>query len=320
METTARRYTYRDGLHPNHGKPCANTNCKRPLVTGKIHAGIYCNRHQCGPRGLAGRHTAHRKGNAVSISKPVHERGQARAALSDISNAGYCAPVQYECNSDCDESDSDDNISSQDALHEQRELHGMDDETLAVAVARIATEAKAAKRQLAHMQHKLKLAIAVQSLRASQLSRCASAPVPMERAVPTFFFSSEGGALPIPSSQAIGMSESACSTPRLVEESAMYLIGTEGPYEGQRLAVNFNGKGTAMIGRSAACSLQLELDSDVSDLHLQILMDPQSGSFSVSAISHGTLLNDKQIEPFRFVILKEGDAISFGHSVFRVKC
>ena len=100
----------------------------------------------------------------------------------------------------------------------------------------------------------------------------------------------------------------------------MYLIGTEGPYEGQRLGVNFNGKGTAMIGRSAACSLQLELDADVSDLHLQILMDPQSGSFSVSAISHGTLLNDKQIEPFRFVILKEGDAISFGHSVFRVKC
>ena len=61
-------------LHANEGKPSANPLCRRLLITGKIHAGIYCDRNKCGPRGLAGKVTAKRK--AEHAKRQEHRNGE----------------------------------------------------------------------------------------------------------------------------------------------------------------------------------------------------------------------------------------------------
>ena len=67
-------------LDPRHGQRCANfENCKRTLVTNKIHAGEYCDARACGPRGLAGEITKRRKAEKAAKLAQV-----ARAALQPV--------------------------------------------------------------------------------------------------------------------------------------------------------------------------------------------------------------------------------------------
>ena len=96
------------------------------------------------------------------------------------------------------------------------------------------------------------------------------------------------------------------------------LIGIAGAYDGVRLRVEFDENCKAMVGRGSACSMQLELDAKVSDVHCQFVIDPASCALALSAICGSTHVNAQPVAPFRFVSLSSGDEIALGLSTFRV--
>ena len=74
-------------LDPRHGQPCANENCTRTLVTGRIHAGKFCDANACGPRGLAGEITKVRKAEKAAAKA-------AKAAAKAASKAAKTRQAQ----------------------------------------------------------------------------------------------------------------------------------------------------------------------------------------------------------------------------------
>ena len=105
LPPTVRKAYGSGGLHPNHGKQCANQNCQRLLVTGNICAGIFCNRHECGHRGLAGQLPAKRKAEGAIMQKPAKRAGKMRAPLAKIVNS---SDASSDLRSNDTESDDDD--------------------------------------------------------------------------------------------------------------------------------------------------------------------------------------------------------------------
>ena len=175
----------------------------------------------------------------------------------------------------------------------------MSDLDLTEELERIQRETQATKRKLAELRHKMELVMAVQSLKASQTmvanrSNCASLP----------FAEVESAVLH--------------TAPPPMQAPALDLIGIAGAYDGVRLRVEFDENCKAMVGRGSACSMQLELDAKVSDVHCQFVIDPASCALALSAICGSTHVNAQPVAPFRFVSLRSGDKIALGLSTFHV--
>ena len=124
-------------LHANEGNPCANPLCRRPLITGKIHAGIYCDRNKCGPRGLAGMVTAKRK--AEHAKRQEHRIGDNEDEQPTTRPASEGLP-------DLDIT-----------VEEHQELHTMDQAVLAAQVEVLEGRLVAAKLAAENLERRLLL-------------------------------------------------------------------------------------------------------------------------------------------------------------------
>ena len=301
-------------MHPNHGKQCANQNCQQPLVTGKICAGIFCNRYECGHRGLAGQLTAKRKADGAIMQKLAIGAGKMRAPLVEMVNSS--APSSDLC-SNYPESESDDDRLSGDVVREQRELHGMSEAGLAAEMTRLEGEVRSAERSLARAQQRMQLARAVQSLKArsNSINHNLSSSTPM----------ATGGAVREVCPENINSVGQLTGPPACMLQpvSKLRLVGMQGAYKGHSwlIPVEYTinpEQGTAFVGRAADCLVQLDLDADVCEKHFQIMAEP-SGAFALSPVQGLVQINDIQIPQCSFVTLKQDDKIAFSNSAFHVQ-
>ena len=311
LPPTVRKTYGRGGLHPNHGKQCANQNCQRPLVTGKICAGIFCNRYECGHRGLAGQLNAKRKADGAIIQKPAIGAGQMRAPL--LEKVNFSDPSSDLCSNYPPESDDDDERLSGDVVREQRELHGMNEAALAVQMTRLEGEVRSAARSLARAQQRLQLARAVQSLKGRSNSSTPMATGGAMREVCPENINSVG-------QLRVRAGPPACMLQPVFK---LRLVGMHGAYNGHSLHIPVEytinpEQGTAFVGRAADCLVQLDLDADVCEKHFQIMAEP-SGAFALSPVQGLVQINDIQIPQCSFVTLKQDDKIAFSNSAFHVQ-
>jgi hypothetical protein len=94
--------------------------------------------------------------------------------------------------------------------------------------------------------------------------------------------------------------------------ASMVLAATEGPYTGQRFAVNTF---PATIGRSSTCTVRLQEDTAISRRHAELYR--QAGQVRLRDLdsTHGTILNGNLLgdQP-----LYDGDTIRLGNSTLVV--
>ncbi|MBI3180408.1 MAG: FHA domain-containing protein, partial [Deltaproteobacteria bacterium] len=71
------------------------------------------------------------------------------------------------------------------------------------------------------------------------------------------------------------------------------------------------------VGRASTADIVIA-DPAVSSVHAHFERDPEEGKMSVQDVgsSNGTFLNRKPLQPHTPVVLRSGDCIRFGQSVF----
>ena len=145
-------------LHANHGKPCANLLCNQPLITGRIHAAIYCDRNACGPRGLAGQITAKRKA-AKAEEKAVKRVKGAGAVCSAAAWKMHEAVL---------------------TLEERRRVQEMDVRTLEAEATAIQAELEAVLRVASHLSQRVDFVWATHGIKSAAVAPCLvpSPPLP----------------------------------------------------------------------------------------------------------------------------------------------
>lgn len=153
-------------LHNNHGKPCANILCKATLVTGRIHAGIYCDRNQCGPRGLAGELTAKRRAEKAQQQKPAKlMRAAAAVDTDDAKGLATIAASGILPQESCIPADDDD-ADTLPTVEEQRRLHRMTAAELDAEASSLQEQHDTALREADQLARQLQLVRVVQCLKA----------------------------------------------------------------------------------------------------------------------------------------------------------
>ena len=166
-------------LHALHGCPCANPDCSRLLITNRIHAGVYCDAYQCGPRGLAGQITAKRKAAKAERGAGAagRKKRKVREPFDDLSNEG---PAQGWRPSSKVESLP--NLTCSDA--ERAEMMDMDEAVLAAEVHGLEARLEALQKAAQMVSGRLQLARGIIGLRSLGVPQQLPVPVALAAAEP----------------------------------------------------------------------------------------------------------------------------------------